>query len=119
MQYMLLIYDQEAEWERMSAAQREKILGEYRAFTTSLRESGKFVGGDGLKPTSTATTVRVRDGKTMKTHGPFAETREQLGGFYVVEVKDLDEACALAARIPSATFGSIEVRPVIYGTAGG
>jgi hypothetical protein len=70
-------------------------------------------GGNRLQPTSAATTVRVRDGKVSKTHGPFAETREQLGGYYLVEAKDLDEACAIAARIPGARFGSIEVRPIV------
>lgn len=112
MQYLLMIYDQEAQWGTMSEAERGKLSAEYGTFTRSIQETKNFVGGNALQPTSTATTVRVRDGKTAKTHGPFAETREQLGGYYLVEAKDLDEACALAARIPSARFGSIEVRPV-------
>jgi hypothetical protein len=113
MQYMLLIYDEEAAWNRMSESEKGKVFGEYNAFTTSIRESKHLKAGDALQPTNSATTVRVRDGKTVKTHGPFAETREQLGGYYLIEAKDLDEACAIAARIPSAKFGSIEVRPVM------
>jgi hypothetical protein len=85
---------------------------DYRAFTETIVKSGNMKAGDALEPTSTATTVRVRDGKTLSTDGPFAETREQLGGYYLVEAKDLDEATKIAARIPSAKFGSIEVRPV-------
>lgn len=116
MQYMLLIYDNEAEFGRLSDADKGKLFGEYRAFSASIKESRNFIAGDGLEPTATATTVRVRDGKSVKTHGPFAETREQLGGYYLVEAKDLDEACALAARIPSSRVGSIEVRPVMAGS---
>jgi hypothetical protein len=113
MQYMLLIYDEEAKWDQMSEAEKGKIFGEYGAFSEGIRKSGHFKGGEALQPTATATTVRVREGKSVKTHGPFAETREQLGGFYIVEAKDLDEACAIAAKIPSARFGSIEIRPVM------
>ena len=83
------------------------------AFTESIRESGSYVAGDALQPTSTATTVRVRDGKTLVTDGPFAETKEQLGGYYLVDAKDMDEALKIAERIPSARYGSIEVRPVV------
>jgi hypothetical protein len=97
----------------MSATDRQQLAGEYGAFTQSIIQSGHFKAGDGLQPTTTATTVRVRDGKTMTTDGPFAETREQLGGYYLVEAKDLDDAVALAARIPEAKRGSIEVRPVM------
>jgi hypothetical protein len=82
-------------------------------FTEDIRKSGHYVGGNPLQPTSTATTVRVRDGKSVSTDGPFAETREQLGGYYLVEARDLDEATALAARIPGARMGSIEVRPIM------
>ncbi len=88
-------------------------MGDYRKFTDDIKASGKLLAADALQPVSTATTVRVRDGKTLTTDGPFAETKEQLGGFYLVEAKDLDEALAIAARIPSAKFGSIEVRPVM------
>ena len=116
MQYMLLIYDEERAWDRMSETEKGKMFGEYGVFTSSIKETKHFVSGDALQPTNTATTVRVRDGKTVKTHGPFAETREQLGGYYLIEAKDLDEACAIAGRIPSARIGSIEVRPIlVYG----
>jgi len=112
MQYLLLIYENEARYETMSETDLGKMLGDYRAFTQSIIEGGQFKAGNALEPTSTATTVRVRNGKIAVTDGPFAETREQLGGFYLVEAKDLDEAVALAARIPSALVGSIEVRPI-------
>jgi hypothetical protein len=112
MQYLLLIYGVEAEWGTMSEAERTKAMTEYGSFTKSIVETKNMQGGNRLQPVSSATTVRVRDGKVSKTHGPFAETREQLGGYYVVEAKDLDEACAIAARIPGARFGSVEVRPI-------
>src|SRR6201985_2226992 len=113
MQYLLLIYRSEAELGKMNAAQRQEMSAEYGTYTQSIIQSGHFKAGDGLQPTATATTVRVRDGKTMTTDGPFAETREQLGGYYLVEAKDLDAALAIAARIPGAKTGSIEVRPVM------
>ncbi len=113
MQYLLMIYRSEAEFGKMDAAARKAMSGEYGAFTQSIIQSGHFKAGDGLQPTTTATTVRVRDGKTLTTDGPFAETREQLAGYYLVEAKDLDTALAIAARIPEATRGSIEVRPVM------
>ena len=112
MQYLLMIYRSEAELSRMDPAERKKMTAEYGAFTQSIIQSGHFKAGDGLQPTTTATTVRVRDGKVLTTDGPFAETREQLGGYYLVEAKDLDAALAIAARIPGARFGSIEVRPI-------
>ena len=113
MQYLLLIYRNENYMTDMTATDRQKLAGEYGVFTQSIIQSGHFKAGDGLQPTTTATTVRVRDGKTMTTDGPFAETREQLGGYYLVEAKDIDDAVALAARIPEAKRGSIEVRPVM------
>jgi hypothetical protein len=113
MQYLLLIYRNEAEQAKMDAAGLQKMRGDYGAFTQSIIQSGHFKAGDGLQPTSTATTVRVRDGKTLTTDGPFAETREQLGGYYLVEARDLDAALEIAARIPGAKVGSIEVRPVM------
>ena len=113
MQYMLLIYDNEKMWPSMDEKERNALMGEYFAYTEELKKSGKLVAGDALQPTNTATTVRVRNGKALTTDGPFAETKEQLGGYYLVEAKDLDEAMALAAKIPSARFGSIEVRPVM------
>jgi hypothetical protein len=113
MQYLLLIYANEAEAAKMGQAGMTEMMNEYRSFTQSIIQKGNFKGGDALQPTSNATTVRVRNGKTMSTDGPFAETREQLGGYYLIEAKDLDEATAIAARVPSAKFGSIEVRPVM------
>lgn len=112
MQYLLMIYQNEAEYAKNDAATSQKMVAEYQAFTQSIIQSGNFKTGDRLQPTTTATTVRVRDGKTLTTDGPFAETREQLGGYYLVEAKDLDAAIAIAARIPSARIGSIEVRPI-------
>jgi hypothetical protein len=113
MQYLLMIYQNEAESSKMDAAARQKVTAEYGAFTQTIIQSGNFKAGDGLQPTTTATTVRVRDGKTLTTDGPFAETREQLAGYYLVEAKDLDTAVAIAARIPGAKTGSIEVRPIM------
>ncbi|MBV9562321.1 MAG: YciI family protein [Bradyrhizobium sp.] len=112
MQYLLMIYTNEAEYAKIGAAASQQMLGEYQAFTKSIIESGNFKAGDRLQPTTTATTVRVRDGKMLTTDGPFAETREQLGGYYLVEAKDLDAAISIAARIPGARVGSIEVRPI-------
>ena len=110
MQYLLLIYENENNRGNVDHA---KIVEEYGKFTKSIIESGNFKGGDGLQPTSTATTVRVKDGKPVTTHGPFAETREALIGYYAIEANDLDQALAIAARVPSAKVGAIEVRPVM------
>ena len=112
MQYLLLIYDNEAHRPKTDE-ERGKLFADYGAFTQSIVQSGNFKAGDALQPVSTATTVRVRDGKAATTHGPFAETREVLIGYYLVEAKDLDEATSMAARIPSAKTGSIEVRPIM------
>jgi hypothetical protein len=112
MQYLLMIYQNEAEYGKIDAATAKQMMDEYGAFTQSIVQSGNFKAGDRLQPTATATTVRIRDGKTLTTDGPFAETREQLGGYYLVEARDLDAALAIAARIPSARFGAIEVRPI-------
>ena len=112
MQYALLIYDDEGKWAAMSEAERGQMYQQYGAFTQQISKSGQYKGGHQLHPTSKATTVRVRDGKQLVTDGPFAETKEQLGGLYVIEAADLDEATAIAARIPSALIGSIEVRPI-------
>ena len=109
MQYLLLIYSAESDEAKQDQAQ---VMSEYGAFTQGIVQSGAFKSADRLKPVADATTVRIRDGKTLTTDGPFAETREQLGGYYLVEAKDLDEAVAIAAKIPSARFGSVEVRPV-------
>jgi hypothetical protein len=113
MEYMLLIYNSEADGKKMSAAQHGEIFQGYHTFTQELTKSGKNKGGNALEQTTTATTVRVRNGKTAVTDGPFAETKEQLGGYYLVEAKDLDEAISIAAKIPGAKHGSIEVRPVM------
>ncbi|MBR1144475.1 YciI family protein [Bradyrhizobium sp. AUGA SZCCT0431] len=113
MQYLLLIYQNEAELGKMDAAGRKEMTAEYGAYTQSIVQSGHFKAGDGLQPTTTATTVRVRDGKMLTTDGPFAETREQLAGYYLVEAKDLDTALGIAARIPGAKTGSVEVRPIM------
>jgi hypothetical protein len=112
MQYMLLIYDNEAEMLANRTGSGEVMMKEYREFTDSILKSGNMKAGDALQPTSTATCVRIRNGKTLTTDGPFAETKEQLGGYYLIEAKDLDEATKIAARIPSAKSGTIEVRPV-------
>jgi hypothetical protein len=109
MQYLLLIYASEAEEAKLD---QDAILAEYGPFTQGIIQSGAFKAADRLKPVATATTVRIRDGKTLTTDGPFAETREQLGGYYLVEAKDLDEAAAIAAKVPTARYGSVEVRPV-------
>jgi hypothetical protein len=113
MQYLLLIYQNEVQADATSDAAKKTMHEDYRAFTQSIIQSGNFKAGDALKRTTTATTVRVRDGKTLTTDGPFAETREQLGGYYLIEAKNLDEAIAIAARVPSAKVGSIEVRPIM------
>lgn len=110
MQYMLLIYHNEK--ERLSPSDESKMMQDYMTFTQDIVKTGKFKAGDRLQPTASATTVKVRNGKTVTTDGPFAETKEQLGGYYLVEAKDLDEALAIAARIPGARHGSIEVRPI-------
>lgn len=112
MQYLLLIYSPEPHWESMPEPERKKIYQQYRELIGELQKDGKFLGGHELQPTTSATTVRVRNGKKAVTDGPFAETKEHLGGYFLVEAKDLDEALSMAARIPSATAGSIEVRPV-------
>lgn len=112
MKYMMLIYDDEKLWAKLSDSDRKKIYGEYGQFGEQITAGGQYVTGSQLQPTSAATSVRLRDGKRVVTDGPFAETREQLGGYYLIEAKDLDEAISIAARIPSARRGTIEVRPV-------
>ncbi|HEY5447284.1 MAG TPA: YciI family protein [Polyangia bacterium] len=112
MQYMLLIYDNEAEMVANRKGASDVMMAEYREFTDSILKSGNMKAGDALQPTSTATCVRIRNGKTLTTDGPFAETKEQLGGYYLIDAKDLDEATKIAARVPSAKSGTVEVRPV-------
>jgi hypothetical protein len=113
MQYLLLIHDDEQAWERLSEEAQNEVVQAYGAFTTEIRESGAYVGSNRLAPTSAAATVRVRDGEQVVTDGPFAETKEQLGGYYLIEADSLDEALEWAAKIPSARTGSIEVRPLL------
>lgn len=113
MQYILLIYENEAEAKSRNPEESKRIFGEYMTFTASIKESGHMRAGEPLESTATATTVRVKSGKTVRIDGPFAETREQLGGFYIVDAKDLDEAVGLAARLPAAKTGSVEVRPIM------
>ena len=113
MKYLCLIYDEESKRGTMPKEQMEAMMGEYGALTEGLKKNGKYVAGEALQATETATTVRVREGKISTTDGPFAETKEQLGGFYLVEAKDLDDAIAIAAKIPGAQHGCIEVRPIM------
>ena len=116
MKYLCLIYDDERQWEHMAQAEAEAMMGEYFAFTDAIKKSGHHLGGEALQPSNTATTVRVRHGKISTTDGPFAETKEQLGGYYLINAKDLNDAIQVASRIPSAKMGSIEVRPImVYG----
>jgi hypothetical protein len=112
MQYLLLIYGNESYWEN-AGPEQQKMVGDYMEFTKGIMTSGHYKGGNRLDFTSKATTVRVRDGKKLVTDGPFAETKEQLGGYYMVDAKDLDEAIAIAGKIPGARIGSIEVRPIV------
>src|SRR3712207_2671600 len=113
MKYLCLIYENEKGWAEMPKEQADAAMGEYFAFTDDIKKSGQYVAGDALHPTHTATTVRVRNGKTLTTDGPFAETKEQLGGYYLIDAKDLDEAIQVASKIPSARWGSVEIRPVV------
>ena len=110
MQYMLLIYDQESTWQGMSEDERNGMMQEYFQFSEDLRKSGKHVAGDALKPLSTAKSVRVREGSAETTDGPFAETKEALGGYYLIEARDLDQALELGALCPTA---NLEIRPVL------
>ena len=113
MKYLCLIYDDEKKLGAMPKNESDAFMGEYFAFTEGIKKSGQYVGGEALQPVQTATTVRVRNGKISTTDGPFAETKEQLGGYYLIEAKDLNEAIQVAQKIPSARTGSIEVRPVV------
>ncbi len=112
MQYLLMIYANEQEMAAMGPVALTAMSQEYAEFTKGIVQAGQFKAGDRLRPVTAASTVRVRNGKVLITDGPFAETREQLGGYYLVEAKNLDEALAVAARIPGARHGSIEVRPI-------
>jgi hypothetical protein len=111
--YLCLIYDDEQQIDAMSKAEGDAFLAEYFAFTEAIVASGHLVAGEALQPVSTATTLRRRNGRLTTTDGPFAETREQLGGFFLIEARDLNEALRVAGRIPSVRTGSVEVRPVM------
>ncbi len=113
MKFLALIYNDESNYANATPQDIAATFQAHGAFGEASREAGVFGGGDGLQPSATATTVRVRDGERLLTDGPFAETKEQLGGYYVLECKDLDEALAWAAKIPEARYGAIEVRPVM------
>ena len=112
MKYMLLIYGNEAALQQASQADRERITASYGAYTEALKKAGVILGGDRLRPSTSATTVRVADGKTSVLNGPYAETKEQLGGYYMIEAPDLDAALSWAARCPGASHGAMEVRPL-------
>jgi hypothetical protein len=113
MRYLCLIYDNEKAWATMPKEEADAVFGEYFAFTEGIKTSGQHLGGEALQPTQTATTVRVRNGKVATTDGPFAETKEQLGGYYLINARDLNDAIQVAAKIPSARYGSVEVRPIM------
>jgi hypothetical protein len=112
MKYLCLIYEDETVWQELPKAELDKLYAEYSAFKDGIKKSGHLVGCNPLQPTHTATTVRVRNGKVSTTDGPFAETKEQLGGYFLIEAKDLNEAIQVAAKIPGARFGCVEVRPI-------
>jgi hypothetical protein len=113
MRYLLTIYGDESGWNDVTPEEASQIMAAYGAFGQAAQEAGVLLGGEGLQPTSSATTVRVRNDETLTTDGPFAETREQLGGYYLLDCKDLDEAIGWAARIPGAQSGSVELRPIM------
>ena len=113
MRYLCLIYDDEKKLEQMPKSESDAFMGQYFTFTDDIRKNGQYLAGEALQPVATATTVRLRNGKISTTDGPFAETKEQLGGYYLINARDLNEAIQVAAKIPSAKTGSIEVRPVV------
>ncbi|HMC78507.1 MAG TPA: YciI family protein [Vicinamibacterales bacterium] len=113
MKYLCLIYNQERNLAGLSPAEWDSLKEEYFAFTDGIRASGHHLGGNSLQATREARTLRVRDGTVSATDGPFAETTEQLGGYYLIEARDLNDAIQVASRIPSARMGSIEVRPIM------
>jgi hypothetical protein len=112
MKYICLIYDEEKKLDSRSKSESDAFIGEYFGFTDGIRNSGHYLAGEALQSVQTATTVRVRNGKVSTTDGPFAETKEQLGGFYLINARDLNEAIHVASKIPSARLGSVEVRPI-------
>jgi hypothetical protein len=119
MKYLLTIYNDESAYADVTPEQVQQVMAAYEAFGREVTEAGVMLGGEGLQPTATATTVRVRNGEAVTSDGPFADTREQLGGYYLLDCRDLDEAIGWAAKIPGAQDGTVEVRPVMdYETAG-
>jgi hypothetical protein len=112
MQYLLMLHAEEAGWGRLGKAEQEQGMAAYKAYTEALKKAGALAGSNRLQPVSSATTVRVANGKTVVLDGPYAESKEQLGGYYLIDVPDLDAALAWAARCPGASHGVIEVRPV-------
>jgi hypothetical protein len=113
MKYLCLIYDEEKKLAGMPKSDSDAFMGEYFAYTEGIKKSGHYLGGNALQPVSTATSIRVRNGKLATTDGPFAETNEQLGGYYLIEARDLNDAIQVASRIPSARIGTVEVRPIM------
>src|SRR4029077_9695698 len=113
MKYMLLIYNEEKAWGKFTEAQRQGFMGEFMKFTQQLQSAGQWLSSSQLQPTSAATSVRVRDAKRLVTDGPFAETREQLGGYYLFDASDLDEPILIPERIPPGRLGTVEIRPVL------
>ena len=113
MKYLLLIYENEGSFANVTEEEGNRIFAEYMDYTKGIKKKGNYVSGEALQPTATATTVRQRNGKTLTTDGPFAETKEQLGGFYLIEAANLDDAIEAASRIPGAKVGSIEIRPIV------
>jgi hypothetical protein len=113
MKYLCLIYDNEKAWTTMPKEESDRMMGEYGTFTNDIQKSGHLLGGEALQPTQSATTVRVRNGKVSTTDGPYVETKEQLGGYYLIEAKDLNDAIQVAGRIPGARSGGVEVRPIM------
>ena len=112
MQYLLMLYSNESGWSNMAPAEQEQAMGAYRAYTEALNKAGVLVGSNRLRPISTATTVRVANGKTQVLNGPYPDSKEQLGGYYLIDVPDLDSAISWAARCPGASHGIVEVRPI-------
>ncbi|HZT55025.1 MAG TPA: YciI family protein [Burkholderiaceae bacterium] len=112
MQYMLMIYSNESRWTKMTQTEREQGVAAYSAYTEALKKAGVLAGANRLQPTSAATTVRIANGKSQVLNGPYADAKEQLGGYYMIDVPDLDAALSWAARCPGASYGAIEVRPI-------
>ena len=112
MKYLCLIYSEEKRIADLPEGDSKKMMGEYNTFTQSIKQSGNLLGAERLQPTHTATTIRSRNGKVSTTDGPFAETKEQLGGFYLIDARDLNDAIQIASKIPGTRMGSIEVRPI-------